>query len=639
MNSLRRRRSAPGGAGLLAGTLAGTVVSGLFLGLTPAGAAPAAAQAGGRFIVSFADSAPAEHVDAARDRAVAAGAQILYDYDTALSGFAALLPEAARADLQADPLVSRVEPDEVMTIDASAVAAVDPVVTAATQSPVTFGLDRIDQRSRKLNGKFRYTYTGAGVTAYVIDTGVMASHAEFEGRVEAGRSFTSSPATTDCGEGHGTHVAGLIGGRTYGVAKDVMIVPVKVFSCGGAASVSTVIAGIDWATADAAERGGPAVFNLSAGVAARLGSGLERAVRNAIDSGVTFVTAAGNEGGNACASSPARVGPAITVGAVSGSDRRAGFSNYGKCVDLFAPGVSVMSAGIDAVNDNAIKDGTSMAAPYVTGVVAAFLQRVPNASPAKVRTSLLRSATQDRLRGIAGSPNRMLYSVLQIVNRAPRIRALDIALPGKFRSVGTTTVPVRISWRGADPDGRVASYRLQRSTDGGRHWRTVALPTAATRSITLNLGPDSGHRFRVRAVDDVGGRSTWEVSDRLGLAIDQQGEARLRRTWSKDTGADLAGGSSHGTRIRGASATYTFDGRSIRWIGTTDVDHGKARVYLDGRLVATVDAYSATRQTCQVLFAATVKPGRHTLRIVVLGAKNTRSTGARVDVDAFVVTR
>ena len=619
------------------GAIAGTVVAGLLFGLTPAAAAPASTQAGGRFIVSFADSASPEDVGSARDRAVAAGAQILYDYDTALSGFAALLPDAARADLQADPLVTRVEPDEVMSINA--LAGVDPVVTAATQTGVTYGLDRIDQRSRKLNNKFRYTYTGSGVTAYVIDTGVMAGHQEFGGRVEAGRSFTSSPATTDCGEGHGTHVAGLIGGRTYGVAKNVTIVPVKVFSCGGAASVSTVIAGIEWATEDAERRGGPAVFNLSAGVSARLGRGLERAVNNAIASGVSFVTAAGNEGGNACAHSPGRVGPAITVGAVSGSDRRAGFSNYGKCVDIFAPGVSVMSAGIDALNDNAIKDGTSMSAPYVTGVVAAFLQRVPTASPAKVRSALFRSSTQDRLRGLAGSPNRMLYSGLKIVNRAPRVGALDVDLPGRFRSVGTSTVPVRISWRGSDPDGRDSSYHFQRSTDGGRHWSTVALPTAAARSITLSLGADSGHRFRVRAVDELGGRSTWATSEKLGLVIDQQGAAKLRRTWSKETGSDLAGGSSHGTRIRGASATYTFDGRSVRWIGTTDVDRGLARVYLDGRLVATVDTYSATRQTCQVLFAATVKPGRHTLRIVVLGANNNRSTGDRVDVDAFVVTR
>ncbi|HUR73512.1 MAG TPA: S8 family serine peptidase [Sporichthya sp.] len=613
-----------GAAGLLTGTLAAGVLFGLTPGATAAPAVSASAEAGGRYIVGFHDSATAEDVAAARDRAVGSGAQILYDYDTAMSGFAALLPEAARADLQADPLVAQVEPDEVMSIN-------------TTQGDVTEGLDRIDQRTRRLDGSFHYSATGAGVVAYVIDTGVMAEHTEFGGRVQAGRSFTGTPATTDCGEGHGTHVAGLIGGRTFGVAKAVSIVPVKVFSCGGSASVSTVIAGIEWATEDHSRRGGPAVINLSAGVDKARGAGLERAARNAIEAGITFVTAAGNEGGSACAHSPARVGPAITVGAVSGSDRRAGFSNYGKCVDLFAPGLNVVSAGIESPTDTAMKDGTSMAAPYVSGVAAAFLQRVPKANPAKVRTALLKATTRGKLRNIANSPNRLLYTGLKVVNKPPRVGAVDLALPGQGRAVGTATVPVRVSWTGSDPDGAVASYQLERSTDGGRHWRTVALPGAAARSITLNLSADSGHRFRVRAIDNLRKSSAWSISDKLALDIDQQGEAKLRRTWSRETGADLAGGSSHGSPISGASATYTFNGRSIRWIGTTGADHGKARVYLDGRLVATVDTYSASRQTCQVLFARAVKPGRHTLRIVVLGHHNQRSAGDRVSIDAFVV--
>ncbi|MBA3745637.1 S8 family serine peptidase [Sporichthya sp.] len=611
------------------GLLTGSVLAGLLFGLTPS--AIATAEAGGRYIVSFTESATTDEVAAARDHAIAAGAQIIYDYDTALSGFAALLPDAARADLQTDPLVAEVEPDEVMTI-------AEETSTSSTQSGVTNGLDRIDQRSRKLNGKFTYSTAGAGVVAYVIDTGVMVGHSEFGGRVEAGRSFTSLPATTDCGEGHGTHVAGLIGGETYGVAKDVTIVPVKVFSCGGSASVSTVIAGIEWATENHQQRGGPAVINLSAGVGKNLGAGLEQAAANAIKAGISFVTAAGNEGGSACAHSPARLGPAITVGAVSSSDKRAGFSNFGTCVDLFAPGLNVVSAGIDSPTDTAMKDGTSMAAPYVSGVVAAFLQRVPSANPAKVRSALFKATTRGRLRNIGSSPNRMLYSVLKVANKAPRVGDVKVALPGKDRAVGTSTVPVRISWTGSDPDGTVASYQLQRSTDGGRHWNSVALPAAAARSITLNLGADSGHRFRVRAIDNLGRPGAWSTSDKLGLTVDQQGSAKLRRTWSKDTGSDLAGGSSHGTRIKGASATYTFTGRTVRWIGTTDLDHGKARVYLDGRLVATVDAYSATRQTCQVLFATTTGPGRHTLRIVVMGQNSNRSSGDRVDIDAFVVT-
>jgi subtilisin family serine protease len=376
-----------------AGLVAGTVVTGLLFGLTPAAtavpAAPGAAStaADGRYIVSFTKAATAAQVADARDRAVAGGAHILYDYDTALSGFAAVLPEAVRADLAADPAVAEVEPDEVMSLD---------TIGRAEQVGVTRGLDRIDQHGRKLNGKFRYTSTGSGVIAYVIDTGVYAGHSEFGGRVRAGKSFTGTPATSDCGEGHGTHVAGLIGGAHYGVAKGVTIVPVKVFSCTGSASVSTVIAGIEWATEDHRHRGGPAVINLSAGVDKNMGAGLERAARNAIRAGLTFVTAAGNDGGSACSQSPARVGAAITVGAVNGSDRMAGFSNSGKCLDLFAPGVNVLSAGIGSSSDTAIKDGTSMAAPYVTGVIASYLERAPHATPRQVRSALMEVVTRAR---------------------------------------------------------------------------------------------------------------------------------------------------------------------------------------------------------------------------------------------------
>ncbi|WP_019876143.1 S8 family serine peptidase [Sporichthya polymorpha] len=626
---IRVRTTTPsiGTTGLAVVGLVGALATGLTVGLPPAAAAPTAAStvADGRYIVSFTEAATDADVAAARERAVAAGAQIRYDYGTALAGFAAVLPDSARADLVTDPSVASVEPDEVMSIN-------------STQNNPTAGLDRIDQRATRLNNTFRYATTGKGVTAYVIDTGVMASHSEFGGRVQAGRSFTSSPATTDCGEGHGTHVAGLIGGRRYGVAKSVTIVPVKVFGCDGAASVSTVIAGIDWATADAKKRPGPAVANLSAGVDRSMGRGLERAVKNAISSGLTFVTAAGNEGGSACAQSPARVGPAITVGAVNRSDRRAGFSNYGKCVDLFAPGVAVLSAGIGSTSDTAVKDGTSMAAPLVTGVVASFLQRYPTASVSKVRAALFDATTKGKLRGIGSSPNRLLYSKLRVVNRSPKVSSLGAALPGKGRSVNTGSVPVHVSWKGSDPDGTVVRYEVQRSTNGGRTWRSVALPTKKARSITLNLGKSGGHRFRVRAVDDLGRRGAWRTSNKLRVSIAQQGSAKFRKTWTSGSAPDLMGGSSRSSANRGGAAIYKFSGRTIRWIGTTDASYGKAKVYLDGMLVATVDTYSATRKTCRVLFAKTVKPGKHTLKIVVLGKHGAKSGGNRVDLDAFVVT-
>jgi hypothetical protein len=621
-----------------AGILAGTVMTGMLFGLTPAASAVTAtpgdattAEAGGRYIVSFTGAATAEQVADARDRAVAQGAQILYDYDTALRGFAAILPEAARADLTADAAVAAVEPDEVISIDS----------VSGTQSDVTAGLDRIDQRSDHLDDEFHYSSTGAGVTAYVIDTGVYAGHSEFGGRVQAGESFTGSPATTDCGEGHGTHVAALIGGLHFGVAKDVTIVPVKVFSGTGSASVSTVIAGIDWATEDHSHRGGPAVINLSAGVDKGMGAGLDRAASNAIKAGITFVTAAGNEGAGACGQSPARIGPAITVGAVNGADKMAGFSNSGKCVDLFAPGVNVLSAGIASPTATAMKDGTSMAAPYVTGVVAAFLERAPDANPAKVRTALMKATTRGVLRGLTdGSPNKMLFNRLKVTNKAPVVSKPTVSLPttyGAETASGTSTVPIRVRWKGSDPDGSVRSFQLQRSTDGGKHWSTLALPSPSVRAVTVEQHPSSRLRFRVRVTDNHGKTSAYSTGPKVRLVLDQQGDAKLRGAWSRETGANLSGGSAHSTRIAKASATYKFTGSSIVWIGTRGPDHGNARVYLDGHYVTTVDAWAAEPLTCEVLFSTKVKPGKHTLRIVVAGRHGPYSTGNRVNVDAFVV--
>jgi subtilisin family serine protease len=625
-----------------AGLLTGSVLAGLLFGLTPAavavtadGTSPAGTSTGdtggtaadGRYIVTFSSEATADDVSAARRQAVADGAQILYDYNTAMVGFAALLPESARTNLVADPTVHSVEPDEVVQVD-------------TTQSDVTAGLDRIDQRTRKLNDRFHYSSTGAGVTVYVIDTGVYAGHSQFGGRVEPGKSFTGPAADTDCGEGHGTHVAGLIAGATYGVAKAATIVPVKVFSCDGSASVSTVIAGIEWATEDAKLRGGPTVINLSAGVDKDMGAGLDRAAANAIRAGVPFVTAAGNDSASACSQSPARVSAAITVGAVSATDRMASFSNHGTCVDIFAPGLNVRSAGIASPTASAVKDGTSMSAPYVTGVIAAYLQRDPTASPAKVRTALLRAATSGVLRGIgSSSPNKLLYNGLKVVNHAPHVSVPAVSLPGRGNTIGTSTVPVTVSWKGSDSDGSVRSYLLERSVDGGRHWNVVSLASPTATSVSLALHPSSRLRFRVRATDNLGRRSSWATRPTMRLILDEQGAARLHPTWARTGGADLTGGASRGTGVHGASATYHFTGSSIRLIGTTDTDHGKAVLYLDGHRLGTIDTYSATRRTCVVLYATSVRPGRHILRVVVTGSHSGSATGNRVDVDGFVVTR
>ncbi|MFC5381303.1 S8 family peptidase [Aquipuribacter nitratireducens] len=340
-------------------------------------------------------SAAARERAAARavERATALGGEVTETYDSALTGYAAELSAAELAAVRRDPAVAYVEADQVVT-------------TAATQYNATWGLDRIDQRYRPLNGTYTYGPTGAGVRAYIIDTGIRATHNEFGGRVVAGATaINDGRGTNDC-NGHGTHVAGTVGGSTYGVAKQVTLVPVRVLGCNGSGSNSGVVAGIDW-VASTAPRG--SVANMSLGGPASTAT--DAAVQRAVDAGVTMVVAAGNENQNACNVSPARAVNAITVGATTSTDARSSFSNFGTCVDIFAPGSSIRSAWWQSNTQTNTISGTSMAAPHVAGAAALFLQRNPGASPATVTSSIVGNSTTGVVSGAGtGSPNRLLYS-------------------------------------------------------------------------------------------------------------------------------------------------------------------------------------------------------------------------------------
>ena len=288
----------------------------------------------------------------------------------------------------------------------------DPASDQNPQPHASWGLDRIDQRTLPLNDTYAYNNNGDGVNAYVIDTGILTTHWEFRGRASnIYDAFGGEGTITDC-NGHGSHVAGIIGGRTFGVAKQVHLFGVRVLDCQGAGSWSDVIDGVNfvtWHHAQSAQQGIPAVANMSLGGSTNRAA--EAAVRNSIRAGITYVVAAGNGNSDASTYSPAAVAEAITVGATDRTDTRAAFSNYGSTLDLFAPGVSITSAWIGDDFMIATATGTSMASPHVAGVVALYLQNHRSASPAVVRSALVGNSTVGLVTDPGQeSPNRLLFS-------------------------------------------------------------------------------------------------------------------------------------------------------------------------------------------------------------------------------------
>lgn len=415
------------------------------------------------------------------------GGQLRHVYESAVRGFAIRLAAAAAARLADDPRVRLVEEDGVIQAN-------------DVQSGPPWGLDRIDQRSLPLDSQYSYTLSATPVYVHVIDTGIRITHQQFGGRAIVGGDYvTPSNGGLDC-NGHGTHVAGTIGGVTYGVAKNVTVISQRVLDCSGSGSTSGVIAGLDAVAKDTTHR--PAVANMSLGVGPS--TALDDAVRAAVASGVTVVVSAGNSNADASTASPARVAEAMTVGATGSNDARASFSNYGSILDLFAPGVSVLSAYYSSDTAMATLSGTSMASPHVAGAAALYLEANPTNTPAQVASALTSLATAGVVSSAgSGSPNRLLYSRFA-TSTAP---VVTVQQPNGGEKLFTTT-PYTIVWTASDPDG-LASFDVLVSTNGGASYSPVSgcsgLVGSARQCVWAAPGPAaSSALIKVSARDNAG---------------------------------------------------------------------------------------------------------------------------------------
>lgn len=404
------------------------------------------------------------------------GGRVLMVYEQVLPGFAARMSPLQATLIASLPGVRAVEPDRLMWL-------------SATQTGANYHLDRLDQRDlQPLDGRFRYPdRAGSGVHVYVIDTGLNAAHADFSGRVGAGRNFAANssgllgpgptdPANTSDCNGHGTHVAGLAAGTTHGVAKRATVHPVRVFSCSGETASSLVIAGMDWVRSNHVR---PAVVNLSVG--GEPSSATDEAVRNLVNAGIATIVSAGNDTDDACRYSPSREPAAIAVGSSTNTDGRSSFSNFGACVDLFAPGSNIVSASHSSSTGTATMSGTSMASPLTAGAAAVVLSQTPAASPSQVRNTLIADATQNRIGDPRGSPNRLLY-VADSGGSAPADQ-----LPVARFTFSCSGLVCDFNGASSSDDSGITAYSWNFGDGRGGNGATVRQSYAANGTYTVTL--------------------------------------------------------------------------------------------------------------------------------------------------------
>ena len=493
----------------------------------------------GEYIVVMKQNAPKQAVGNAKDRARSEGGKIHFSYTHTISGFSAHLPARALEAMRNNPNVDYVEADQEIAL-------------SSTQSSPTWGLDRVDQRNLPLSSSYTYNATGSGVTAYIIDTGIRASHSDFGGRVASGyTAISDGNGTTDC-NGHGTHVSGTVGGATYGIAKSVTLKPVRVLDCSGSGSDSGVIAGVDWVTGN---KTGPAVANMSLG--GGVSSALDSAVQKSINAGVTYAVAAGNDSGaDACNGSPSRVGAALTVGSSTSTDARSSFSNIGTCLDLFAPGSSITSDWYSSDTATNTISGTSMATPHVAGAAALYLQNNPSASAATVASAIVNGATSNVLSGVGtGSPNKLLYAPLDGGSTPPPPTTGNLLGNPGFESGNTVwAASSGVIDSSTGRPARTGSWKAWLDGYGSSHTDTlsqsVTIPSTAT-SASLS--------FYVRI--DTAETTTTSAYDTLKVQVVAGGTTSTLATYSNlNANSSYTQRSFNLTSYKGQTVTVKFTG-------------------------------------------------------------------------------
>jgi subtilisin family serine protease len=481
----------------------------------------------GQYVVVFRDGV-SDVRGAAQALVNAHGGSLRFTYEHAIRGFAASLPAAAVRALQNNPNVAYVEADQVFT-----------TVSGGTQTSATWGLDRIDQRALPLNGSYTYETTAPDVHAYIIDTGIRFSHVDFGSRVQSA-CYDAFGGNCNDGNGHGTHVAGTVGGGTWGVAKGVRLYAVRVLDNNGSGTTSGVIAGVNWVTSRKQNNPSHAmVANMSLGGGAS--TALDDAVRNSIAAGVTYVVAAGNgdrlgRQQPACNFSPARVREALTVGATTSSDAKTSWSNYGECVDIFAPGASITSAWHTSNTATNTISGTSMAAPHVAGAAALYLAGNPGAAPATVFQAISDNSTKNVVTNSSTANNHLLYSLgfgsTPPPANQPPTAAFTFSCSGltcSFTDTSTDPDGSIASWSWSFGDGATSAAQNPSRTYGAGGTYTVTL------TVTDNGGA-TGTTSQQVTVSAPGGSDPIQLT---GTASKVQGRWRADLSWTGATSTQV----------------------------------------------------------------------------------------------------